>query len=312
MHAQEAPRSRLSAEDSKKVAAFLGISATSTSHPPKVPSAAALGQEFGSELGNVCEQGIHEPKEFGPNEQFSATLIGVLAYADKTYVLCTDRCDMPIPPELDGKVLMVNGYEIDQCLQLQDRSHWLKATLTHGAAIAHAKANGLDRAAVLEEDTTSAPSTYVWQPTDFQAINAFLEGDDRDSWNVIRLGYRPVAHEGPEDRACEPECQCEAVGGVLCYMRAAGCQLHSSDAYIIRASMFDWALRSVAVGTIIDFGLLQSIPGQLVITPQINYQTGYFDMNDFTDLPTQLRAGAAFQKSCMPAPQATATSGSSK
>jgi len=23
-------------------------------------------------------------------------------------------------------------------------------------------------------------------------MNAFLEGDDRDSWNVIRLGYRPV------------------------------------------------------------------------------------------------------------------------
>jgi len=36
---------------------------------PYTLQAAALGQEFGGELGNVCEQGIHEPKEFGPNEQ---------------------------------------------------------------------------------------------------------------------------------------------------------------------------------------------------------------------------------------------------
>jgi hypothetical protein len=61
-----------------------------------------------------------------------------------------------------------------------------------------------------------------------------------------------------------------------------------------------------AGGTIIDYGLLEAIPNQLIITPQINYQTGFADFNDATDVPTQLKAGAAFQKACMPSIQKTA------
>lgn len=283
---------RLGVEDSDKVAAFLGRRGAGAN------AAAALGLQ--SKLGNECERGVHDPVNYGPNEQFTLTLIHLLPYADMTYVVCTNHCDMNIPYELQGRVLMVNGYEIDQCLQLEAQSHWVKASLTHGAAIAHARANGFDRAAVLEEDSTSAPNPFEWEMGNYQELNAFLSGEEQEKWNVIRLGYRPVEHEGSGEKQCSPECQCEAVGAVLCYMRSTGCQLHSSDAYIMRSTMFDWVLRSVSLGTIIDYGLLQSIPNQLIITPQINYQTAYADSNDATDVNTQLAAGAAFQRACMP------------
>ena len=282
-----ASRPLLGAADAKKAASF-------------------LGQEP-QELGNSCESGIHEPVTFGENERFTTTLIHLLPYADMTYIVCTKFCDMPIPEELRGKVLMVNGYEIDKCLQLEQQSHWVKASLSHGAAIAHAKANNFDRAAVLEEDTTSGPNPYVWQMGNYQELNNFLSGADGENWNVIRLGYRPVQHEHGETM-CSESCKCEDVGSVLCYMRSSGCELHSSDAYILRSTQFDWMLRSVAVGTIIDYGLLEAIPGQLIVTPQVNYQTSFADWNDATDVETQLRAGAAFTQACFPRPMLTSAS----
>lgn len=280
---------RLGAVDSKRVAAF-------------------LGQEP-QELGNICESGIHEPAGYGHNERFTQTLVHLLPYADMTYIICTKACEMVIPEELKGKVLMVNGYEIDSCLNLNEQDHWIKASLSHGAAIAHAKANNFERAAVLEEDMTSAPNPYEWQTGDYQELNDFLEGPEKDNWNVIRLGYRPVQHEhggSAKKKTCSPQCQCEAHGSTLCFMRTAGCELHSSDAYILRSTQFSWFLRTVAVGTIIDYGLLQATPGQLILTPQITYQTDFSDFNDETDVDTQLKAGAMFSAACFPKPMLVA------
>ena len=258
---------------------------------------ASLGMDHA--LGDECAFAVRDPENWGPNPAFTDTLIGLLPYAAQSYVVCSSHCDMPIPPSLFGKVKMVHGFEVDNCLALQTQTHWIKASLSHGAAVAHAKARGLESLAVLEEDMTAEPAPYTWVMRDYQALNAVLEGAERDNWNVLRLGYRPVDHEGPSPVGCAAQCACDAVTSTLCYMRNTQCQLHSSDAYILRNTMYDYVLGMVSAGGVIDFGVLQGIPNQIVITPQITFQTGYATESDRTDLGTQLATTGRFYDACM-------------
>jgi hypothetical protein len=106
---------------------------------------------------------------------------------------------------------------------------------------------------------------------------------------------------------CAAECACEAAGSALCYLRDPQCQLHASDGYILRDTMYDYMLGMVSAGGVIDFGVLQGVPKQIVLTPQITFQTGYADEADHTDLQTQLATTRKFYDACMkPAAQARA------
>ena len=264
-----------------------------------VPSEASLGME--RPLGDECESAVRDPVAWGDNPAFSETLLGLLRYADCTYIVCTHCDDAVVPELLRGKVKMVHGLEVDDCLNLESQSHWVKASLSHGAAVAHAKKRGYASAAILEEDMTSAPAPYQWLNGNFQELNRFLgsEGEGDAMWNAIRLGYRAVDHESNSMVRCAAECACEAVGSALCYLRDAQCQLHSSDAYILRDTMYDYVLGMVSAGGVIDFGVLQGVPKQIVLTPQITFQTAYADEADHTDLETQLSTTRKFYDACM-------------
>ena len=272
-----------------------------------VPSEASLGME--RPLQDECESAVRDPTAWGDNPAFSETLIGLLRYADCTYIICT-RCEEAVVPEqLRGKVKMVHGLEVDDCLNLESQTHWVKASLSHGAAVAHAKKYGYASAAVLEEDMTSAPAPYAWREGNFQDLNRFLETETQDDpqWHAIRLGYRAVDHESNSMVNCAAECTCEAAGSALCYLRDPQCQLHASDGYILRDTMYDYMLGMVSAGGVIDFGVLQGVPKQIVLTPQITFQTGYADEADHTDLQTQLATTRKFYDACMkPAAQARA------
>ena len=133
------------------------------------------------------------------------------------------------------------------------------------------------------------------------------ETQDDPQWHAIRLGYRAVDHESNSMVRCAAECTCEAAGSALCYLRDPQCQLHASDGYILRDTMYDYMLGMVSAGGVIDFGVLQGVPKQIVLTPQITFQTGYADEADHTDLQTQLATTRKFYDACMkPAAQARA------
>ena len=71
--------------------------------------------------------------------------------------------------------------------------------------------------------------------------------------------------------------------------------------------MYDYVLGMVSAGGVIDYGVLQGVPGQIVLTPQITFQTGYADQADHTDIQTQLDTTRKFYDSCMkPAADAAA------
>ena len=272
------------------------------------PAEASLGMDH--PLGDECESAVRDPATWGDNPAFSETLLGLLPYAGCTYIICTNCDAFVVPEQLRGQVKMVHGLEVDQCLSLESQTHWVKASLSHGAAVAHAKKYGHASAAVLEEDMTSAPAPYAWREGNFQDLNRFLGAEtspDDPQWNAIRLGYRPVDHESNSMVRCAAECACEAAGSALCYLRDTQCQLHASDGYILRDTMYDYMLGMVSAGGVIDFGVLQGVPKQIVLTPQITFQTGYADEADHTDLQTQLATTRKFYDACMkPAAQARA------
>ena len=66
-----------------------------------------------------------------------------------------------VPEALRGQVKMVHGLEVDKCLSLESQTHWVKASVSHGAAVAHAKKYGYASAAVLEEDIIRAGALRV-------------------------------------------------------------------------------------------------------------------------------------------------------
>ena len=249
------------------------------------------------DLDTPCEGAVREPVGYGPNEAFGETMLSLVDYADAVYIICASNCVMTIPEELRGKALMVDGKRVDQCLGTGASTHWIKASLTHGYAIAHARRSRVKAAAILEEDFTSLPNPMQWSQRHFDELNWFLGGEKKDEWRLIRLGYRPVNLEGGAQQ-CDGACLCAPYGTALCYIRGAGCPLNSADAYIIRDNAYEQVLSALSSENIIDYGVLQSLDKTLVLTPQISYQK-QFSPEDFQDLTTQLQSTGKFYDACM-------------
>ena len=256
-----------------------------------------LGQGPVHDLDTPCDGAVREPVGYGTNGVFTETMLSLLDYADAVYIICTSNCLMTIPEVLRGKVLMVDGFRVDQCLGSGASTHWIKASLTHGYAIAHARRSRVKAAAMLEEDFTSLPNPMQWSQRHFDELNWFLGGEKKDEWRLIRLGYRPVNLEGGAQQ-CDGACLCAPYGTALCYIRGAGCPLNSADAYIIRDNAYEQVLSALSSENIIDYGVLQSLDKTLVLTPQISYQK-QFSPEDFQDLTTQLQSTGKFYDACM-------------
>ena len=132
------------------------------------------------------------------------------------------------------------------------------------------------------------------------------ETQDDPQWHAIRLGTGLSTTSNSMVR-CARSARAKPWERACAGLRDPQCQLHASDGYILRDTMYDYMLGMVSAGGVIDFGVLQGVPKQIVLTPQITFQTGYADEADHTDLQTQLATTRKFYDACMkPAAQARA------
>ena len=166
------------------------------------------------EINLDCPAGMLAPTVRGPSERHSVLSLGLSKYADRIYIICTDECDAPVPEEFGDKVMLLNGYALDECNAIQGYDHWIKASQSHLHAVTHAMTTDAEVILVLEQDSQADPE-YGWADGNWAQLNQAL---DEHEWNMLRLGYRPLAFETqPEIEACAPEaCACQAVGEVLC------------------------------------------------------------------------------------------------
>ena len=248
-------------------------------------------------LGDInldCPAGMLTPTVRGPSEQHSLLSLGLSQYADRIYIICTDDCDAPVPEEFGDKVMLLNGYALDECNQIQGYDHWVKASQSHLHAVTHAMTTDANVILVLEQDSSADPE-YGWADGNWAQFNQAL--DDHE-WNMVRLGYRPLKFEyEPEIEACAPQaCSCEAVGEVLCWLPNAGCDLRASDAYLLHKRAFQEYADGLRGGGVIDNGVLQRMGNQLVVAPQVMHQTKA--ASDFTSVEQQKAVSALFTERC--------------
>jgi len=99
-------------------------------------------------------------------------------------------------------------------------------------------------------------------------------------WQTIRLGYRTMFIDRPwesaskiiGDEKCPKMCLCDRVNDFTCVMRSKGCDMRSSDFYLVRKESFDPIIESIYRGHTIDCEALAQVKNQIFVTPQISFQ----------------------------------------
>jgi hypothetical protein len=82
-------------------------------------------------------------------------------------------------------------------------------SLSHAAAIAHANAGGVETAVFIESD--SVGNNHGGDERDDEGVIADMSAAlalPRETWNVIRLGWRSRSMEDYDGGGCTPGCSC--------------------------------------------------------------------------------------------------------
>ena len=270
------------------------------------PSSAALGS-FSSAATRYCAEAFTAPTRVGSlsESRISVTMNGILKYADRIYVLCTDMCDsLVMPRELAEKVTLVDGYAIDACGGYgDDVRHWEKASLMHKAAMQDAfdADPDVDVLAILEQDT-EGDGDVNWSNDDWVRLGEALE---RQDWNTLRLSYRPYDFEKGRDArlgepgvACPAECACDALADKLCMMRSSGCAMQSSDAYFVHRRAVAAMVPQLGARRVIDYHVFKDTPNQLFLAPAVARQTSYSYGPDYITVEDGKESVRVFLEKC--------------
>ena len=234
----------------------------------------------------------------GPREEFAWQL---LSATDHVFILSKHRCTMVVPSTYRTKITCVHGAVIDSCAPAAFLSgqylHALRVTFSHAVVLQVAKGKRYTTIAIIEDDIK-----FVNRKMVSNVQHDFTKLLQSSSWSLIRLGFRPYFLQRDADTHCPSKCRCElgVFGKHFCQMHHRGCDLRSSDLYVVHSRYFTALqhmlldLRSSNSRRIIDLHPLRSLPRQWLMIPQISYQ-------DTLDVPVdyQLGSGALYVKKCV-------------
>ena len=193
-------------------------------------------------------------------------------------------------------------------------SHYTRVSIAHGMIVKHAKESGFKHITVIEDDTEFNDQIDVKDET-VEDVMKLLAGDaaatsalgrvklehkdfngESIDWNVLRPAFRPHLFEKFEARpsstgtgwvevttgvrddiVCPVQCHCLNVRmeGQLCMLTSSGCDLRSSDMYILHSRAYDEMLDVLFTGTsdtIIDHFVLQNMEHTWLIHPSLTIQ----------------------------------------
>ena len=200
--------------------------------------------------------------------------------SDQVYILCL-RCDSSrIPVGSEQKTTFVQAQRLDTCLQISHLSHYVKVSIAHAHILETVRTSTTHSAvAILEEDTRSEGeyTTYI----DSLSTAELLESLRNKNWKILRLGYKPyflidntrLSNMLSLPKLCRPECKCSKFHENACIMRHRGCDMRSSDAYIIRRNVLSELGRAIETGHVIDVHAMRAVSQQAFLVPQLNFQS---------------------------------------
>ena len=228
-------------------------------------------------------------------------VVELLAEVDHLYILSRNECQTELPLDLTLKATCILGGVLDLCAPkrfLRGRyEHALRVTVMHAAVLEISKQAGHSNIAVLEDDVRYL--SRVYSPSLTTGFRKLLSSD---AWSLIRIGYRPFFLQHSGTTHCPRPCRCvirSQYSEHLCYIARGGCDLRSSDLYILNSKHFqrlqDRLLDLSVPNTkrIVDVHPLQDLHNQWLIVPQMSYQ-------NTSDIPFdyQVGLGALYLTKC--------------
>ena len=243
---------------------------------------------------------------------FPTQILSMLIEVDHIFVLSTDACKTKLPEGFSGRATCVIGSRVDACAPKEfvqgPHAHAMKVSFTHAVVLYLAENATYRHIAVIEDDAAVRQGAFsATIVTDFYRILR------SKTWSMIRLGFRPYFLEESSREHCPSRCRCYVkrhVAEQFCELRARGCDMRSSDFYIIRREFFASLrlklldLKQANSKRIVDTRPMRSFAHQWLILPQLSIQTKL-------DVPVdyQLGLGALYVKKCVhPRPVSTIAS----
>lgn len=229
-------------------------------------------------------------------------VLAMLSLVEHIFVISLEGCNSRFPPWVASRSTCIHGKVLDNCTPKKftdgDFEHAMKVTFTHAAIITLSMDAGYKTIAVLEDDLA-----FVDRDFSFVAAEKFSQLLASNAWNMIRFGFRPYFLQLSGTSHCPSSCRCVTsylYGEHFCELRNPGCDMRSSDLYILpsynflsfRERLLD--LRLPNTKRIVDVHPMRAYGKQWILLPQISYQ-------QTLDIPAdyQIGAGALFVKKCV-------------
>ena len=278
---------------------------------------------YGVARASACaEAAIETDMKFcSDNSTLGSGTVGksIIGLADAVYVLCAHEwCrTLCIPKIWESKVRLVNGVKVDRCLDMpKTMSHFRRATVSHGAIVAHAKQNNFANVAVVEADAKFIDPDPTENPkyaaaATVKSVARLLSNVAQESeaaFTILRVGYRAWEYE-TRKVACPHGCGCRYstdsldINGPYCVVTRAQCDLRGSHAYVISRDSYSLLLEPVlskkaSQNKVIDFNVFQRFPQQVILTPMLAAQSAAVVDADFIDPAKQMRDTRVFARTC--------------
>jgi len=249
-----------------------------------------------------CEK-FTQPLELEANRKyFPETLSQMLLEIDHVFVLSFDSCETKLPQSFSGRATCVVGRKLDVCAPRAYirglYTHAMKVSFMHAAVLHLAQKSRYEHIAVLEDDVIIR----------HDALSANLVREFRallksNAWSIVRFGFRPYFLEESSREHCPLKCRCEIkkqVSEQFCELSRAGCDIRSSDFYVIREQYYEPLRLQILDRTqsnskrIVDTRPMRQFTKQWLLLPQISIQTKL-------DIPVdyQIGLGALYAKKCV-------------
>jgi len=249
-----------------------------------------------------CEK-FTQPLELEANRRyFPETLSQMLLEIDHVFVLSFDLCKTTLPHAFFGRATCVVGRKLDVCAPRAyirgPYTHAMKVSFMHAAVLHLTQKSRYEHIAVLEDDVIIRHDTLSTNVV--QEFRALLKSN---AWSIVRFGFRPYFLEESSREHCPLKCRCDIkkhVSEQFCELSRAGCDIRSSDFYVIHKQYYEPLRLAILDRTqanskrIVDTRPMRQFAKQWLLLPQISIQTKL-------DIPVdyQIGLGALYAKKCV-------------
>ena len=225
-----------------------------------------------------------------------------LKEVEHVFLICLHQCRTALPIAILNRSTHVLGSRVDACAPAPMISgkyvHALKVTFTHAIVMQRASEMGYRHIAVIEDDVL-----FLQQDFHIEMRRGFKRLLNSQRWNLLRFGYRPYFLQEHGARPCPASCRCsmcDMYGEHFCHLKSTGCDLRSSDFYVIHSRSFK-VFQSMLLDMtlpdtkrIVDVYPMRMLSGQWLIIPQLSFQENL-------DIPLDYQVGssALLVKKCL-------------